>query len=63
MDSDFESSEGSDIEDVRPSTSKKTPSKQGKKIPDSDKRHKRRPRVEIEYETETENTPSKVVSY
>ncbi|CAG9833550.1 unnamed protein product [Diabrotica balteata] len=54
LDSSFESSEGSDIEDIRPSTSKKsqTPvNKKGTPKPGSSKK-KRRSRVEIEYELE-----------
>lgn len=58
LDSSFESSDGSDIEDTPgPSTSTKKP---GKKPPG--KKDKKRPHIEIEYERETE-APNKSVVY
>ncbi|XP_030758202.1 protein MAK16 homolog [Sitophilus oryzae] len=69
LDSSFESSEGSDIEDaVTPSSSSKNkktpPSKPRKKsLGGSTSKKTPRPRVEIEYEVETMSTPQKVPTY
>lgn len=53
LDSSFESSDGSDIEDLTPSTSQKIPkNKKDKPKPRSNKKINR-PRVEIEYEVST----------
>lgn len=60
LDSSFESSDGSDIEDIiKPSTSKKgkTPISKSKKSPGPSSSKKTKPRVEIEYEVETTSTP------
>ncbi|XP_057652275.1 protein MAK16 homolog [Diorhabda carinulata] len=61
LDSSFESSDGSDIEDLTPSVTKKTPkNKKDKPKPGSNKKSNR-PRVEIEYEMEHEEIQRQIV--
>ncbi|XP_076250982.1 RNA-binding motif protein 13 [Rhynchophorus ferrugineus] len=61
LDSSFESSDGSDIEDIVKPTSS---SKKGKsRISPGPSRKTGKPRVEIEYEVETVSTPQKVSTY
>ncbi|XP_044258842.1 protein MAK16 homolog B [Tribolium madens] len=63
LDSSFESSEGSDIEDIQgPSTSKKDKTGKKKKDKSPFKRSLQRPHVSVEYELETEE-PANVSTY
>jgi len=65
LDSSFESSDASDIEDIKPTSSKKakTPNSKNKKAPGPASSKKTKPRVEIEYEVETTTTPQRVSTY